>query len=131
MYSKKKITFNCSIYFLFRLSSYISKILYPICDQVGSYAMFILRHRNLTNDDGMGDLQHIANVIVLNMVRPPLPSTTCQEIGFLIKLHLFIESLISPIFLFPFNILQHLRIMIDLMAMSIHLAGYRTYVKGN
>nr|AIY60652.1 rhomboid protein Hedne_RBL10 [Hedera nepalensis] len=33
---------------------------------VGSYAMFVLRHRNL-NNDGIGDLQHIANVIVLNM----------------------------------------------------------------
>lgn len=126
MCSKKKQNFKLFHPFFPNILS-IFQILYPTCDQVGSYAMFVLRHRNL-NNDGMGDLRHIANVIVLNMVRLSLPSTTCQEIGFLIKLHLFIESLISLIFLFPFNILQHLRIMIDLMAMSIHLAGYRTYV---
>ncbi|KAF7142753.1 hypothetical protein RHSIM_Rhsim05G0118600 [Rhododendron simsii] len=41
----------------------------PVQCQVGSFAVFILRHRGLIGG-GTEDLQHIARVIVLNMVSP-------------------------------------------------------------
>ena len=46
------------------LLSYIA-----VFDQVGSFAVFILRHRGLVRG-GKEDLRHIAHVIVLNMVSP-------------------------------------------------------------
>lgn len=67
--------------------------------------MFILRHRNLSNDS-MGDIHHIANVIILNMVC--LCSLNINNILF--------------IFMVCF--------MTDLM-INIHFAGHWTYVKGN
>lgn len=46
--------------------------------QVGSVAVFVLRHKNLVGG-GKGDLLHIAHVIALNMVSVFIPCVSSAE----------------------------------------------------